>query len=284
MFFLSAQEEFAPVGAKWYHVTSEYPIGNQVLEITSEKDTLVNGTMAKKLSFILWSQNGDILNEYFEIMYGDDSFVYHFKNGEFYKYYDFTLEVGDSMTLFFEPFENFDSVTLTVDSIAYNEFDGDTLKVIYPTYNTADVWCKFYGPIIQRIGNTFSESNYFCNDSVFSVRGPTLLCYEDNNIKYQFSEELDCKLDISNNIPNEIHSLITISPNPFNEYVSVCGLRLQKLSFKLFDINGQFIFGTEDIVMERCHSLTLPNLMKGIYYLQINDKDSTYPLFKILKL
>lgn len=107
-FSLNAQEqapgsEFAPIGATWYYETIETMKDDYgYVKLTVEKDTLVEGLPARKISVTHTFGSTEKWDDLFVYQNGDSVF-YYLKN-RFRLVFNFGWEVGDTVTLYRSPF------------------------------------------------------------------------------------------------------------------------------------------------------------------------------------
>lgn len=105
---LNAQEqtsylEFAPIGATWYYETIENMRNDYgYVKLTVEKDTLMEGITARKISATHVFGTPTKWNDLFVYQNGDSVF-YYLKN-RFRLVFDFGWEIGDTVIIYRSPF------------------------------------------------------------------------------------------------------------------------------------------------------------------------------------
>jgi len=283
-----SQQEWAPTGAKWYYNALNYCGGSGedcgYISITSVADTIVKNINAKLLK-VEYFETGLPYSFEYEIMYGDSARVYHFKNDTFYVLYDFTVQAGDTVVVWDTTYNGYWEVAwgddtincfkYIVDSIGTTIIDGQTLRIIYPSYDVFFCGWEMYGDIVERIGET---SMMFGKPTItIPEYGGGLRCYEDSIIFYKpYDKDCDYTTSLQEHTENEIK----IYPNPVDKFLNVdINLPTSKYAECLIkNIYGQIIFQKK---FNNSFTLNLENLEQGIYFITLNN----YPVFnkKIIK-
>lgn len=182
-----ADNDFAPIGASW-HYTKRYAFsGNEdYLTYISRGDTLINDKICKIIykDPLSCTSRPDV-----EYVYTKDSTVY-FWDSTFNKFqilYDFNLQVGGSWKIEVESYDHIDTVKFIVDSIKYEYFNAQRLKILYtnkviatPDYTYSEVGET--NIIVYKLGNLKKMFN-FDSDRINAcdfdyIDG--LRCYEDS--------------------------------------------------------------------------------------------------------
>ncbi len=125
-------KEFSPQGASWHYNYDYYWGESGYYQVNYVKDTLVEGKMCKKLSRQLYAYNQVNGNQYtenrgFDFLYQEGEKVYFYYSNSFNLVYDFSLQVGDTLTLKDRWF-GCDDKAFSIDSIGTTIIHGDTLK------------------------------------------------------------------------------------------------------------------------------------------------------------
>lgn len=283
-----AQQEFAPIGAKWYYCALE-ECGYITME--SIKDTTIQNKPSKIIA-IDYSQScyPSVDNLYPNekiFVTGDTDSVLYFQDDSFHKLYDFTSEVGDTIELVFFPFafylnhpystdpeENIISVVEYIDTIVTNE--GVKLKAIYPTMNdTFD--CPYQGPIVQRIGNYFTYPLGMICPDIININHVNFSYYEDVNTT--LGDEFSiCNIDISN-ISDALQAIpITIYPNPSKGIIHIdTPVFIEKI--EVFNLMGTGVYTAKNVSDP---TLDLAHLSKGVYFLKCYVDDGQTVTRKIV--
>ncbi len=174
-----AQVEFAPIGARWLqnegilNIWNTHPLQDFYV-IESEKDTLVDGLMYRKV--------GDYL------FYQDSTKIYYRWQDSLPLIYDYGVVAGD--TVRFEMFESplEDEVvenTFVVDKVEYVPTGADSLKRIECRLVDGAIYLEPY-VYLERIGSvrTLVENLTYTIPIIGAVE-EWLRCYHDHEISYQ---------------------------------------------------------------------------------------------------
>lgn len=278
--FLTAQEEFALVGAKWHYQNSDHAPtleGASFFIIEVVKDTLVNDTTLKMLKIFypygyVGSPVSNPLNDY-QFIYQDGYKVYKatLGNGNLNLdlLYDFNANIGDSW------FTNYDLEVIVedIDSIQVNNTWLKRLHVV-----TDNCCVGYWGQIIERVGS----NNYLFPTGDNSAKGP-LYCYEDNDIGL-YSTNIVPACDyvdlVTTGIEANPNNELSIFPNPVHDFLYIN--QPFDLDISILDTNGQIVFKTS--ITQNENSLNISKLPAGIYYvLAVNDTNG-FGVEKIVKI
>ncbi|MDY0141704.1 MAG: T9SS type A sorting domain-containing protein [Bacteroidales bacterium] len=200
-------------------------------------------------------------------------------------YYDFYVAIGDTIN-FYNPFisdlyqsifPELGSDTLAiVDTVYYSEIYGVDRK-IYEVCAYGD-----YGlSPLQFIEGTGAITGIKHCGSVhfFGVIGGswTVLCaYHDYELFYQNETYSTCFIT---NIETSNTNSFEISPNPFDNTITINNLSLKECHIKIYDINGNVIFET---FTNETISYNTHDLPSGMYIISINS-DSQIQHYKLIK-
>jgi len=215
----AAQAEFAPIGARWFqnafieNIGDTHPLQDFYV-IESEKDTLVDGLLHRKV--------GDYL------FYQDSTKVYYRWQDSLRLIYDYGVAVGD--TVRFEMLDGPDEIyenTFVVEEAAYVTIEEDSIKRIECRLVDGALYVQPY-VYLEHIGSTRT----LVEDLTYSVFIPGVVeewlrCYQDDEISYQTERFLmtaeegeGCDYRMPN-ATGEIQAGVEVSvfPNPVSEGV-----------------------------------------------------------------
>ena len=135
-------QDFAPIGATCFYSEGFFtwePIIEDYFQITSQKDTVINGISCRKLvKRHLIACNVRTDSEYV-FNRNDSVFLYNRDFNEFQVFYDFNSEKGDSWQFRVLEYDQFiDTINVFVDSTSVSNINGTELKTFYVTYNIYD--------------------------------------------------------------------------------------------------------------------------------------------------
>ncbi len=267
---LQAQNEFAPLGAKWTYSIVENlwfiqnPTTLEVIEVQT-----VNGKKMKKLH----SEGYKGCAAFSEWIYEENGKIYQYVNQKSYLLYDFNAKAGDSWKIvFFTATSRTDSVLVKVDSISSLNTSSGTKKIQYVSrvknvnWSTGDIG-KY---IIEGIGfNDYFFPNFgLCDASPYGIR-----CYSENGITTKLVP-YDCNKTI-NWVSNEdlVSSIsLSISPNPTvgNITIQISEIQSNLSTWQLFNLQGKKVF-SQQLVNENTLADLPAFLPQGIYFWRIMD-------------
>jgi hypothetical protein len=279
--------DWAPIGAKWYYTSARD--GKCVL-MESIKDTILLGQNCKKLE-IKYCESGELIGH--QYIYSINDTVLLYDDSTFVLLYDFSVNPGDTITVFddyFYPDNSFLFLNLSppykVNKFIYRVIDTSSIFVSSVRLKSQQIddmeesseWTfkSMHPQNVKKIGNL----NYFFGRiSFLTPEDPNaiLRCYEDFEISYKNQNWTNsCDYENYSRITNHSDSSeqFKVLTNPFNdEIVLDC---LPETHYKLYDIAGNLL--NEGIG----NRITTDNLPKGIYLL--NLRQGTYSRsFKLTK-
>jgi hypothetical protein len=197
---------------------------------------------------INWEYEGAIREEEQKVWYFPK-----FGNGET-KIYDFTMNIGDTVTFLFEP--------MVVDSIISEEINGEDRRHIYFSYPDFSPFKECW---IEGIG---SNRGILQSGTAMFVGGWTwFLCMSENGeLIYMNPNYNSCHL-ISTDIEETDNFLIEVYPNPAYDKINIKNTANIKIeSISITDLKGQKILEFEKNKTE----LNLSGISTGIYLLMVN--------------
>ena len=251
----TAQAEFAPIGARWFqnaaieNIWDTHPLQDYYI-IESEKDTLVDGLLHRKV--------GDYL------FYQDSTKVYYRWQDSLRLIYDYGAAVGD--TVRFEllygytqeegliPVQN----TYIVDTVSFVQSGDVSLKKIDcrllegyecfgPDFPGNEAFSYSY---IERIGSVRGvlESVVTCGPTIPGAVQEWLRCYQDDEVSYQTErfvltaeEGEDCDYRMPNAAEDQAAGVeVSVFPNPTSGRLTVEGIA-PSAPYELYDAGGRVI-------------------------------------------
>ncbi len=278
IFYGYTQNEWAPVGAKWYYNGVKYrPQDKSFLMGESIGDTTIQGKDCKILKYTKYfnGEYTDFGKE--EIIYSDSDRVYHYDKfyDEFYVLYDFSLEVGDTLVVrdstFFgvlhlegSEFYSFQTKIIQKDSV---EIDGEFYRRLLTDY--VDPSDFFFIEIIEFLGSTslFFGMEVFLPLPYQWYGG--LRCYSDENINYKPVETCEDTLATNVGIPNN-SSTIELYPNPTQDVLYINNLS-KDAEVLIYDKTGKVII--QKYISQKDNKLAINDIPKGLYIFKIIFND-----------
>ncbi len=297
---LTQAQEFAPIGATWYHTNIEsftFFGYEGYVKTESVKDTIIQGHLCKKLTKTRYGSNGSensIGDEYF---YTSGDTVFNLSdNDTFYILYNWGAQVGDTWTT--RTFDFFAQggveTTIQVDNIGTTVISGETLRTL--TVHTIDSlsinplsgsYMGFGEPnarLTEKLGGSLYlfPQDYRLWDAEIKTG---LRCYSDSTIRFNanISSTCDELLTSVQNIPDA--DLIHLSPNPFSSEIQLnipASTTTEGLSFHLYNNLGQLVL-EKTIKGTGSRTINVPNTIpQGVYYgvIYIDNQVQTTSLIK----
>ena len=238
---ISAQSEFAPIGAEWhYSLDNGYdpPYSNYLYQ-EAVKDTLISDTLCRKVHWIRYTNNEDVFsgNEYYFVK-SDSLFYYNSLFQRFHLLFDYSASVGD--TVHFPAPIDWHPYRLVIDSIKTINIAGQLLRQYYTT--ALNAWL-YKSPFIEKIGASESLLPFPDLDSipvVGTIYSPELRCYEDSIISLRLVD-MDCDTWITSNLLEEPTKLnIEVWPQPASTTLHVKGWKkLRGGTYNIIGLDGQ---------------------------------------------
>ena len=275
-FFLNAQTDFAPIGAKWHYTKPliNYPDFSYSV-FTSIKDTIINNTDCRIIQrYCPMNINGNFEPNYTNyFFYTDSNKVYYAINDQFQILYDFNKNAGD----YWIRDCSINKDTVFVDSVSSISIDGQILKVQYIRNNCN--FEMFTGVVIEKIGWLGYLFPYFTDEA--PPEGGALRCYQDDYIDYFLQIPCDTFSTIVNEFINETFHF-RVYPNPIGDILNI-RINSREVNNKdvlitLYNVLGYVI--NQEKMFNNDMQINTSLLNKGIYFLEIViDKER-----KIIKL
>jgi|AntAceMinimDraft_17_1070374.scaffolds.fasta_scaffold24164_2 hypothetical protein len=279
MQFCFSQNEWAPVGAKWYYNEPSSTFLNCVT-FDSVQDTIIEGYNCKIIEVKL--NNSTLIGEEYLKQSGDSIFYYNYYSGSFHLLYDLSANAGDTINVHitkFKPTKAFfsydDSITdfrykiIAIDSI---QLSGEWIKrQKISSLNEGD-WgfpsglSDYY--ILDKIGSLtyfFGKSSITIPEFVTSL----LRCYTDTGLAYTNPDwGYDC--DIIGISERQEKTDIIIYPIPFKNQFTINSTELIEW-LEIYDITGLKVISLFPNKLNT--NIDLSEYNQGIYLLKAKSKD-----------
>lgn len=265
-------------GARWKinYTHKNFPLDLGSFFMTSMGDTVIGGLQATR---VVTGQAAACSGQAFAFhvrsrhFFHQDSLgrVYElWPNGQMVKRYDLSLQVGDTLQT-----TDFSSspITYTVDSIGILQFsDNIPRKALYVTAQTMNgtgffspvVWVEgigdiYNGPVPVPGIESWNEAACYSEDERLLVTNPYIGpgCMPN------------CNLLVGMPTPSAL--TLTISPNPARDHVRITQVQASALHARLLALDGR-VAGTWDLDGADAHTLELPQVVPGLYLLEVRDE------------
>ncbi len=173
-------------------------------------------------------------------------------------------------------FECLDSVLTregTYTCIKQNETMGDSITIlnlgINPTSYHSFCWTLSDGDVIDMNGKEISTEGVFVSTLQTEFGCDSIIIYD---VRYgEVTQEIDCF--VSNEDINYMQNIITISPNPADNQITLEGLT-QTSNVYIFDCLGNKLICKE--VSPANPTINISSFKSGLYYIQILSKQHIY--------
>lgn len=295
---LSAQVEWAPIGAQWYFTepyTTDYLEINYIL-IESTGDTIINGQVCKVLKL---SRNGHELISYEHIAQLGDTILYYNPNTDgFHTLYNFAAQVGDTVHVHTLPFKPTDAFLLPYYMLQDGVIPYFSYRIVgIDSTEVSGVWLKrqevdflmnddrwgfsnITGGVflMEGIGSLtyfFGRGNWIGLDESVTL----LRCYKDGALDFK-NQQWESSCTLTSTVKPLPQVQPKVFPNPAND----------KLFVELGNDSGFILLNVVDGFgrLRMTHSFAKPtqldiaHLEAGIYIVKIygNARLSTHKILK----
>jgi len=288
---LSAQKEFAPIGAVWnYEGKSEFNgtncSGNHIQYRVVDELFVDNKdcSLIKSYKFSnndsLWHYTNDSL-----IVYETESKIYFQQDSIFLLLFDFGASIGDTIVRY-DPFDRglftgtyysdtstqANKMEMVVSELWNVDFEGKNIS--FKTLVLLDPDFYLYDRVIDGVGSmSQSFSGDFFNYVASGCDGE-LVCYQKENVEYQTQKVFDnphpgCDdNDFTDHVEDQFDDEINIFPNPFNSDLNIDVENIDQCQVRIIDLQGKILVSKNGV-----KTFDTSDLIPGIYFVQIFDKE-----------
>lgn len=282
-------QTWAPLGATWHYSEGffdiPYPIMEDFVKYSVEKDTAINDIQCKKII-----KNQDFActgRPFIEYTYsqGDTIFFYEPDLDTFQILYNFSCTQGEYWDIIIQTYE-IDTLKVTVDSTDFVQINNFNLKRLYVTYNALNCGYSYNSEIIESIGDikqmfNFTPCWYLACDGAFS-KG--LRCFSDSVIGlYQTDESVDCEYIryyefISTHEDSNNRQLLSFDKS--SNIILFSGDHFSDISYKIIDITGKIILNDK---LYWNKNIDISTLKEGFYIVNIYEANNKISQIEIIK-
>ncbi len=298
---LSAQMDFAPVGAEWWYSNFYFsPNPSSNYSIRSTKDTIVQGLDCRLLEYTYHNASGSqAIPEANIIVTSDSNRVYYQIRDSFKVLYDFGAPVGTIIRVELEPrlahwgyrqsndfFDGF--FDTRIDTVFTVNFDGQDLRAyqtsVARAYEPGEIDWHYKDMIVEKIG-PIGRNSFFGINQIIDLGGgvpPNFQCYTDQNISYQ--EVSPCDRLFPNTSTRNLRlaeAPLRLSPNPVSNWLELELLHDQGGRVQIYHASGKLIFDQEK--MPKSTRISTTTWPAGVYMVRF-EKEGQYHLQKLLKV
>jgi hypothetical protein len=281
---ISAQNNFAPVGAEW-HFSIDGSFGYRYYNV--EKDSLFQGENCRYIT--AYDGMDSLVSELFVLDSARSVFYWH--NGAFRKAMDFAVQQGD--TTFFDiktyKYDTTESYTLEEDTII--RLDG-VISQVEPDTIDGQIVNTYFVEVINPSGyldiEHFSYTRllgieYYDNYELFpiidglvsipEVPNSFLRCYNDANLEYVrsgWTKPCDYYRSLSTDEVTN-NNKITAYPNPVKSQLTIQSQNQLLQSIEIYDTKGRLVF-EKDVNTMRAE-INTNSFQKGFYILSLKTTE-----------
>lgn len=274
-------QQWAPVGSKWTYsdISWGFPYTNSPRIIESVADTTILGKECRVID-----ENcgcGFFVTRTY--MYAENNKIYLFNDStqSFHTLYDFSVGTGGSWTIV--PPNPTDSFKVVVESVYPQTIQGVTYNIQQiRNLNSGDTWI-FTGKVAEGIGNI--SVCFFPQYAVCDPFSGRLRCYDDTeNIAYFDTIPCDSTIYSLSVDNNYLENDVAIYPNPATStlFIDQNNPQFSSYSIEIFSLFGQKVISIGETSNKKTE-ISMENLPKGMYVVQIIDETGNYSIKKIFK-
>lgn len=281
----SQDTDFAPIGARWWHVQynpAEPPDANVIYE--SEKDTMLGSLNYRKITETIhefYFSDLSYEKDFSLFRQSADSIYYYDEFSESQKtYFSLDAEIGDTVkTFYMNPMPGYEYYFSLVTDKRDTLIAGETLKVFQlenisptPEYYISEFTTIFIEKI-GSIGLMMPELKYGAADLPYYGE---LRCYEDSVLGLVKFTVADCEYLLSNT--DLSNKEFNIFPNPAHEYVFIKS-EIQDLIVEFCNLQGERIrFYVNN------NRIDISSLSPNLYFIKVFSDQKILGSQKFIKL
>lgn len=244
-------------------------------------DTIINGYLCKKVIKTNDSSSSAAFS-FAYYMYEDtlEKKIYTLDNNFNKKlYFNFNVHIGDTLILY-SPYYNLNYCdTFYVSQIDIENIGGLNRKKISTNFKlgvtliNAEVW-------IEGIG-TYKGLPY---SGFPPITGPlfNLLCFRNNNQLIYYNTNYNYCYANNIGINDFENPKISVYPNPITDNLFIENILNKDSQLQIFDVYGRLVFNQN--LIEQNNTISVSNLKRGIYYVEIYNKNNKVFTKKISKI
>lgn len=226
---------------------------------------------------------------------GDTVWCWNEAEGQFFIHYNFSLGVGDSVTvpLFWNSTSH---VKYLIQSKGTIFVDGQSLRSQTVIFSTGVPSLKCSALIIEKIGMisgqcldsdnnlVYPDGHHFFLDepNTGATDGPdwSFCRYENDQFEYKsISSNCDALTDV--NTPGESAPVFSLSPNPFNDQFTIRAAAGESMAaLRIFDARGGLI---RHIDTPASNTVSTADLSPGLYFVEIVSQKQQRSVLRAVK-
>ncbi|MES2557681.1 MAG: T9SS type A sorting domain-containing protein [Bacteroidota bacterium] len=188
--------------------------------------------------------------------------------------YDFDLQVGDTLPLSYNNYDN----QITIDSITTLQIGNEVRKVFHFTQQSQS---SEINKIIEGVGHNWGFTGIMQPFEFFET---SLECYAINDTAYYPSLNAPCELNVG--LQEELKGVeLNSYPNPTNAGIVIETGSLNGIqSWNMFDVYGNNCSIEKVDIQTGTLSLDLSSVMAGVYIVCVVDENGKAGVVRVVKL
>lgn len=271
---MSAQTEFAPIGAEWHYDYQQFATKGYV-QITALKDTIINDKTCRVLEksyhyydYILETNRDFVFG--FEYIAQDGGEIMAYLDSKFYTLFDFDASVGDSWTV------HKDNVAGSVMVVGKGEEEVNGMKLRYIELNDisgSECGFGYYGGMPVKVFECVGPTNSYLfpehTDYVDANEGGLIRCYSDPGFGELKVGDTECDYVYNQVDEHSENTSFFVYPNPASEEIIISTSHYGEMAVEIFNYAGTLVY-TSYINGENA-KINISTLPAGVYYIVINN-------------
>lgn len=199
--------------------------------------------------------------------------LYIYDNSEEILLYDFDLQVGDTLPLSYNNYDN----QVTIDSITTLQIGNEVRNVFHFTQQNQSYQIN---KLIEGVGHNWG---FIGTMQPFEFFETSLECYAINDTAYYPSLNAPCGLDVG--LPEQPEAvLLTAYPNPVETIVRIETGSMESINtWHVFDVYGSKCSIDNHSIESGVLNLDLSSLHPGVYFIRITDKKGRAGIARVVK-
>ena len=290
---VSAQKQFAPVGAEWYN---EMQFG--IFHSVAVSDTVIDGQPCRKIvqragRNAFHASVGPFVYDMPTVYMhnngtGDTIFLYNNIFNKFTPLYVFKVQPGDTVCLpLFQPHgsaivpKDDSTFCFVVDSIKMVQYDTAWLETVYNHSINLNGYVEYSynGPYIRDIVSVTGGLLPFCNTCIYPLTNALqwageLRCYHDEHTSIKLVSDT-CSKGIKVSVDELTQgNTVKVFPNPANEKLMIVDIDINaKLRVSISDMQGRVVLSQIFTAPANDATVDIAALVPGVYLLQLFEND-----------
>lgn len=283
----SHAQDFGQVGTTWYYNENAggAATGQEYVQFVSEKDTLLGGKTAHKITETYYRYTGDTLHRepYYVYQEADTVYRWSWSESSYLKLFIFNANVGDTLLLnrpFDDSTNTFGSTyRLVINTVDVILVDGIPLKRYQTTGLDDQQFWGGQGYFMDRIGGM---GWLVPRGPIIPEAGGPIRCYADGDVDTVFSSvACDFRVILTPGVKDINKQTIQVFPNPTANNISLVAQDGTIETAEVYDAQGNLCLRFENVLMQR-FEFNMQDLPSGFYFIRVVTAEEIF-IEKVLK-